>query len=189
MGGDFRGFWEGSGRGSPGPDFGPILDPFWGGFWGHFGGFSGVPGGPKSGSRGRGARGRKSGVPAGGEISKPPTTEISKHLSRLGELLNTQKNVHAGALPGPRGGPRGPGGRETPSGGRPGSPPAWRPPGAGPGHPSGAPWDPLRNPPSRRVPSGWGSPTRTGPPVSPADWDVRVCDPPGRQRSSADIGF
>ena len=136
------------------------MGSFWGS-WGASGGLNtvvqraflceiapgGVPGGSWGGPGGvwNRVRGAAWGT-VGGEISppgailgefaprkKPSRTVLLHHLSRMGELLNTLRNVHGGARA-PRGAPRAPPG--PPSGGGPRGGP-----GGGPGPP---PRDPLR---------------------------------------------
>ena len=86
-------------------------------------------------------------IPPGYPPDPPKTRKNTrtKHLSRLGELLNTKKNVHffrpragGGGLAGPQ--PPAPGGLPV----------------AGP--PQGPPWDPPWDPPSGTPPSG-GTPS------------------------------
>ena len=82
------------------------------------GGPGGGPGGP------RGGPGGTPGAPGGprpGDVRRRAQVKLAhQHLSRLGELLNTLKNVHPGGPGGPPGGPGG--SRDPPSGGVPGDP-------------------------------------------------------------------
>ena len=154
------------------------MGSFWGS-WGASGGLNtvvqraflceiapgGVPGGSWGGPGGvwNRVRGAAWGT-VGGEISppgailgefappkKPSRTVLLHHLSRMGELLNTLRNVHGGARA-PRGAPRAPPG--PPSGGGPR------------GGPGGVP-DPLPGTPLRGV--LWGGPPPSCRP-DPASW-------------------
>ena len=138
------GFWRfwpilailGGPEGVPGP-------PKKGPFWGVPGGVPGTPRDPLRGPRGPG--GAKNGGTWQGSSEKSPIIP-----SRLGELLNTQKNVHFLAPRGPPGPPPGTplgGAQNGPSRGVPGGSPGT--PGQAPGTPSGAPPGPPPGPPWR----------------------------------------